>query len=263
MSSTPERSVRLDGTDFRYRETGDSSGPVLVLLHALGEDASDWDEVAAALSNRYRVLALDQRGHGQSEYTARYSFELMRDDLRDFVDALGLEQFSLMGHSMGGLVALLFAEEHPERVQRLAIEGAAPPAGSDNRPEPPPEPPEPVSFDWRVVAPIRRQLNDADPAWWEPPAPDHRTHAGRGGRLDEPYPAERTGGVEQADPRVSPRHDRRRRPRGPFRPAGAIPRRGRGVPCPTVGSHQEASPHLFNGENGTGPDPTLASGLAC
>jgi esterase len=167
MSSTPERSVRLDGNLFRYRETGDSSGPVLVLLHALGEDASDWDEVADALSNRYRVLALDQRGHGQSEYTARYSFELMRDDLRDFVDALGLEQFSLMGHSMGGLVALLFTEEHPERVQRLVIEDAAPPAGSSNRPEPPPESPEPVSFDWRVVASIRRQLNDADPAWWD------------------------------------------------------------------------------------------------
>ena len=167
MSSTSERSVRLDGTVFRYRKTGDSSGPVLVLLHALGEDASDWDEVAGTLSNRYRVLALDQRGHGQSEYTALYSFELMRDDLRDFVDALGLEQFALMGHSMGGLVALLFAEEHPERVQRLAIEDAAPPAGSSNRPEPQPEPPEPVSFDWRMVAPIRRQLNDADPAWWD------------------------------------------------------------------------------------------------
>jgi pimeloyl-ACP methyl ester carboxylesterase len=167
MSSTSERSVRLDGIVFRYRETGDGTGPVLVLLHALGEDARDWDEVAAALSSRYRVLALDQRGHGQSEYTARYSFELMRDDLRNFVDALGLERFSLMGHSMGGLVALLFAEEHPERVQRLAIEDAAPPAESGTRPEPPPEPPEPVSFDWRVVAPIRRQLNDADPAWWE------------------------------------------------------------------------------------------------
>src|SRR5919112_390397 len=167
MRSTPERSVRLDGTHFRYRETGDSSGPVLVLLHALGEDAGDWDEVAEALSNRYRVLALDQRGHGRSEYTARYSFELMRDDLRAFVDALGLEQFSLMGHSMGGLVALLFAEEHPDRVQRLVIEDAAPPAGSSDRPEPPPEPPEPVSFDWRVVAPNPRQLNDADPAWWE------------------------------------------------------------------------------------------------
>ena len=167
MSSTSERSVRLDGIVFRYRETGDGSVPVLILLHALGEDARDWDEVAAALSSRYRVLALDQRGHGQSEYTPRYSFELMRDDLKNFVDALGLERFSLMGHSMGGLVALLFAEEHPERVQRLAIEDAAPPAGSGTRPEPPPEPPEPVSFDWRVVAPIRRQLNDADPVWWE------------------------------------------------------------------------------------------------
>lgn len=167
MSSIAERSVRLDGTLFHYRETGHGSGPVLVLLHALGEDASDWDEVAEALSGPYRVLALDQRGHGRSEHAERYSFELMRDDLGAFADALGLEQFSLMGHSMGGLVALLFAEEHPERVQRLVIEDAAPPAGSSNRPDPPPEPPEPVSFDWRVVAPIRRQLNDADPAWWD------------------------------------------------------------------------------------------------
>ena len=167
MSSTREGSVLLDGTVFRYRETGDSSGPALVLLHALGEDAGDWDEVAVALSDRYRVLALDQRGHGQSGYTARYSFELMRDDLGDFADAMGLGRFSLMGHSMGGLVALLFAEEHPGRVRRLVIEDAAPPAGSGNRPEPPPEPPEPVPFDWRVVAPIRRQLNDPDPAWWD------------------------------------------------------------------------------------------------
>src|SRR5919107_2558933 len=163
MSSTPERSVRLNGTLFRYRETGDSSGPVLVLLHALGEDAGDWDEVAEALSYRYRVLALDQRGHGRSEYTARYSFELMRDDLRAFVDAMGLEQFSLMGHSMGGLVALLFAEEYPERVQWLAIEDAAPPAGSSNRPEPPSEPPEPVSFDWRGGAPPPPQFKKTDP----------------------------------------------------------------------------------------------------
>jgi esterase len=167
MSSTRDRSVRLDGTVFHYRETGESSGPALVLLHALGENAGDWDEVAAALSDRYRVVAMDQRGHGQSEHTDEYSFDLMRDDLRNFVDALGLERFSLVGHSMGGLVALLFAEEHPGRVERLVIEDAAPPAGGGTRPEPPPEPPEPVPFDWRVVAPIRRQLNDPDSAWWE------------------------------------------------------------------------------------------------
>ena len=167
MSSTRDRKVELNGAMFCYRETGDGSRLTLVALHALGEDARDWDEVAQALSDRYEVLALDQRGHGQSEHTEEYSFELMRDDLKEFVDALGLDRFSLMGHSMGGLVALLFAEEWPERVERLVIEDAAPPAGATHRPEPPPEPPEPVSFDWRAVAPIRRQLNDPDPVWWE------------------------------------------------------------------------------------------------
>ena len=167
MDSTREGGIELNGAEFRYRETGDRSCPALIVLHGLGEDARDWDGVARALSGCYRVLALDQRGHGQSEHTNEYSFELMRDDLQEFVDVLGLERFALMGHSMGGLVALLFAEEWPERVERLVIEDAAPPAGGPHRPEPPTEPPEPVPFDWRVVASIRRQLNDPDPAWWD------------------------------------------------------------------------------------------------
>jgi pimeloyl-ACP methyl ester carboxylesterase len=166
MSLTRARNIESDGTVFHYRETGARSRPTLVALHALGEDARDWDEMAQSLSDRYRVLALDQRGHGQGEYTDEYSFELMRDDLRAFVDALGLERFSLMGHSMGGLVALVFAQEYPERVHRLVLEDMAPPRQGGQRPEPPKEPPEPVPFDWRVVAPIRRQLNEPDSAWW-------------------------------------------------------------------------------------------------
>jgi len=129
-----------------------------------GRATRDWDAVAAALSDRYRVLALDQRGHGESARPDAYSFELMRDDLARFADALGLGRFSLLGHSAGGAVAYLFAEEWPERVERLVIEDA-PPYGSD-LPEAPAEPTEPVLFDWRIIAPITRQLNAPDPAWW-------------------------------------------------------------------------------------------------
>ncbi len=88
-----------------------------------GRATRDWDAVAAALSDRYRVLALDQRGHGESARPDAYSFELMRDDLARFADALGLD------HSAGGAVAYLFAEEWPERVERLVIEDA-PPTGA-------------------------------------------------------------------------------------------------------------------------------------
>jgi pimeloyl-ACP methyl ester carboxylesterase len=156
----------LDGLAFHYRETGDPTAPPLVALHALGSDARTWDAVAVALSDRYRLLALDQRGHGESARPGVYSFELMRDDLARFADALSLRRLTLLGHSMGGTVAYLFAEEWPERLDRLIIEDTPPPSGGPPR-EVPAEPPEPVPFDWRLVGPISRQLSEPDQAWWE------------------------------------------------------------------------------------------------
>jgi esterase len=111
-------------------------------------------------------LTPDQRGHGKSEHTDAYSFELMRDDAIGLADALGLRRFSLVGHSMGGTVAFLIAEQWPERIHRLIIEDTPPPWGS-NLPAPPAEPPEPVPFDWRLLEPIVRQLNHPNPAWWD------------------------------------------------------------------------------------------------
>ena len=162
---TTDRSIELHGLPFRYRATGDPLAPPLVALHALGRDAGSWDTVAAALSDRYRFLALDQRGHGESARPGIYSFELMRDDLARFVDALALERFTLLGHSMGGTVAYLFAEEWPGRIERLVLEDTPPPSGGPRR-ELPAEPPEPVPFDWRLAAPIFHQPSKPDPAWW-------------------------------------------------------------------------------------------------
>jgi pimeloyl-ACP methyl ester carboxylesterase len=165
MPATKDWTIELDGLPFHYRETGDPSAPPLVALHALGLDARDWDGVAAALAGDYRVLALDQRGHGTSARPDAYSFELMRDDLARFADALGLDRFTLLGHSMGGTVAFLFAEAQPARIGRLVVVDTPPPVGG-NMPEPPAEAPQPVPFDWRLLAPIVRQLNRPDSAWW-------------------------------------------------------------------------------------------------
>ncbi|MGZ4164305.1 MAG: alpha/beta fold hydrolase, partial [Tumebacillaceae bacterium] len=122
------KQIELNGLVFQYRESGDASAPPLIALHALGESAESWDETVACLGAKYRVLALDQRGHGGSARPGTYSYELMCDDLLQFVNRMGLETFTLMGHSMGGVVSYLFAEAWPSRVERLVVEDVAPPS---------------------------------------------------------------------------------------------------------------------------------------
>jgi pimeloyl-ACP methyl ester carboxylesterase len=90
----------------------------------------------------------------------------MRDDVRDFADALRLSRFHLIGHSMGATVSILFAERWPSRIDHLVLEDTPPPSGREQTPAPAPDAPEPVPFDWAVLAPIIRQLNNPDPAWW-------------------------------------------------------------------------------------------------
>jgi pimeloyl-ACP methyl ester carboxylesterase len=119
----------LDRLRLHYLEWGAPDGPTLVLLHALGAlvTAHDWDDFAAAVQGTHRVIAPDQRGFGLSDWTPRYSFQLMAEDLAQLVERLELDSFSLIGHSMGGTVACLYAEEHPNRLRRLVLEDTVPP----------------------------------------------------------------------------------------------------------------------------------------
>ncbi|MEK4537059.1 MULTISPECIES: alpha/beta fold hydrolase [Peribacillus] len=158
--------IELNGLTFQYRESGEPSAPPLVALHALGTSAETWDQVAAVLGEKYRVLALDQRGHGGSARTSTYTFELMSDDLLHFANAMNLERFTLIGHSMGGTVSYLFAETYPSRIERLIVEDTPPPV-PDKMFEVPSKPSDPLPFDWRVVPSILRQLNEPNPEWWE------------------------------------------------------------------------------------------------
>ena len=91
------------------------------MLHGLSGHARTWDQTAAALAGRYRVLALDQRGHGDSDWVPRYGLGPMAEDLLAFVDALRLPEVTMMGLSMGGIVSFVFAAAHPERVTRLIV----------------------------------------------------------------------------------------------------------------------------------------------
>lgn len=104
--------IELNGLTFQYRESGEPSAPPLVALHALGKSSESWDQVAAVLGENYRILALDQRGHGGSARTSTYTFELMCEDLLHFANALNLERFTLLGHSMG--------EQYPIFSQRIS-----------------------------------------------------------------------------------------------------------------------------------------------
>ena len=165
LVETRVKQIELDGLKFQYRETGDPLLPPLVALHALGQNAQSWDEVASVLGTKYRVIALDQRGHGGSSRPGKYSFELMSEDLNLFSSALGLERFTLLGHSMGGTVSYLYSETHPSKVERLVVEDTPPPF-PDKPLDIPPAPSDPLPFDYEVVPAIFNQLNKPNPDWW-------------------------------------------------------------------------------------------------
>jgi pimeloyl-ACP methyl ester carboxylesterase len=118
-----DRTLVLNGQRFHYTEWGTATAPALLMLHGVTGHARTWDDEAAALASRYRVLALDQRGHGDSDPSpdADYTVATMSADVAAFADALGLARVSIVGLSMGGRVAIAFAGQAPGRVDRLVV----------------------------------------------------------------------------------------------------------------------------------------------
>jgi pimeloyl-ACP methyl ester carboxylesterase len=153
------------GVRIAYEVTGGHDAPSMVLLHALGQRRFSWAPVTARFAERFRVYALDLRGHGDSDWPGEYSLQLMRDDVLRVLDDLGLDKVTLVGHSMGGAVAYLIAIQYPQRVQRLIIEDAAPPFRRDGTH--PKRPRGVLKFDWAVVSNIVEQRNAGDPATWD------------------------------------------------------------------------------------------------
>lgn len=122
------RVIDVGGLRLHGLEWGEPGRPALCLLHGGAAHAHWFDRVAGALTDRFHVLALDQRGHGESQWATppAYATEDFAGDLAGVADAMGWDRFVLAGHSMGGHNALAFSAWHPERVRALVFMDARP-----------------------------------------------------------------------------------------------------------------------------------------
>ena len=120
--------VTADGRRFHYLEWGEPDSPPMLLLHGYAQTCHSWDFVALAMCDRFRVLSLDQRGHGDTDWApdGDYSPEGYWNDLNAVAEALDLRGFVLMGLSMGGRNAISYAANHPGRVRALVVVDSAP-----------------------------------------------------------------------------------------------------------------------------------------
>jgi len=110
----------LHGHRIAYRTAG--NGPVLLLIHGIAGSSATWDDVLPWLAERYCVVAPDLLGHGGSaKPRGDYSLGAYASGVRDLLGALGHERASVVGHSLGGGVAMQFAYQFPERCERLVL----------------------------------------------------------------------------------------------------------------------------------------------
>ncbi|MEY9586669.1 alpha/beta fold hydrolase [Sinorhizobium fredii] len=124
--------VRSNGVNFNCVIEGPEGAPWITLSHALANNLTLWDEIAAALSSRYRVLRYDQRGHGLSEVVAGpYDFPMLIADVLGIWDALGIKRSHWIGLSIGGMIGYGLGIHHPDRVHSVIA--------CDSRPDAPPE----------------------------------------------------------------------------------------------------------------------------
>ncbi len=141
MSAVEPSSWRVPGSDGLSLHLLEWSreGVPLLLLHGFGNEAHIWDDFAPEVASAYRVLALDHRGHGDSDRDSerRYGYDALVRDVEAVTAHLDIERLVLVGHSMGGRTALRFAGAHPDRLAGLVIVDAGP------------------DLDWRGVMKIR------------------------------------------------------------------------------------------------------------
>jgi len=164
-----KKSVALpDGMTLAYIDTGNPSGPPVVLIHGYTDSARDWVPMLPYLSKQFRLILVDIRGHGKSSKPeccyARLDFAY---DIKLLLDALSIRRADVVGHSLGSIIAQTFAEYWPERTDRVVLissTGGRPPGSTA-----------PPQFDF--AAEIRKLKDPIDPdspfmiAWWDSPTP--------------------------------------------------------------------------------------------
>ncbi len=114
-----DESVKIQRMQLHYQRLG--QGQPLILLHGLFGSADNWGTVANHFATCYQVISVDLRNHGRSPHHDEQNYSVMAEDLLKLCDALALDSTQLLGHSMGGKVAMQFAAHYPERVDKLII----------------------------------------------------------------------------------------------------------------------------------------------
>jgi esterase len=174
-----------DGCRLAYRSGGPADGTAVILLHGMAGRSDTWDGVAGALiAAGRRVVALDLRGHGRSARAASYPLSDFSTDVITLLDQLELAQVDLVGHSLGGFVALSVAARQPQRIRRLLIEDAPIPSRDKTDPNRVPSVPSlrrllasmgirrmlaialMNRFDLRMRKPILTALSTPTSEWW-------------------------------------------------------------------------------------------------
>ena len=120
MKSAYACTAMLNGHEFSYLDSGE--GPAVLFIHGLTGSSRNWAHLVDKLNTRHRVLAPDLHGHGESaKPMGDYSLSSHAATLRDLLDRLGIDQVTLVGHSLGGGIAMQFCYLFPERVERLVL----------------------------------------------------------------------------------------------------------------------------------------------
>ena len=122
VASSPQM-LDVDGLKVHYKETGPQAAPALLLMHGFGSSLQAWNDWSLKLEQKYRVIRLDLPGFGLTGASPANDYSEEKDlaILTHFADKLGLEKFSIIGHSMGGKMAWTLAASQPERVQALVL----------------------------------------------------------------------------------------------------------------------------------------------
>ncbi|GAA2204418.1 alpha/beta fold hydrolase [Nonomuraea monospora] len=157
------RDAHVNGLRLVYREEGDPSSPPLMLIHGRTADHNDWNGITQHFAARHHVFVPDLRGHGASDHPGEYPLPGMAADVVALLDHLGVGRVTLIGHSLGGVVAALVAAGHPGRIERLVLEDPPPAYPLTGRS--PIVEDDSTGFDWRMVHQTERQM--LEPTWGE------------------------------------------------------------------------------------------------
>jgi pimeloyl-ACP methyl ester carboxylesterase len=116
--------ILANNISMHYEIAGD--GDWLVLVHGAGDNLQTWYNQVSAFSKKYKVLTYDTRGHGLTDVSeGEYTTGVWADDLYALLNALGAGRASILGYSLGGMIAVTLATEHPEMVEALVLAGVA------------------------------------------------------------------------------------------------------------------------------------------